>query len=80
MCKANVFVVYQRCIELLAEDPERQLRRQRLKLEKASLLAGWECVTNFKNKYTDAASFNMPGEASVTSNHADDDYDMLHDE
>lgn len=80
ICKANAFVVYQRCIELLAEEPERKLRRQRLKLEKASLLAGRECVIKFKDKYMDAASFIMPGEAAEVSNHEDTDHDMLSEE
>jgi hypothetical protein len=50
-----------------------------LEREKASLLAGHECVMKFKNKYMDAASFDMPGEAGMALDHEDADHDMLYD-
>jgi hypothetical protein len=33
----------------------------------------------FKNKYMDAASFDMPGEAGMALDHEDADQDMLYD-
>ncbi|KAF2472329.1 P-loop containing nucleoside triphosphate hydrolase protein [Lindgomyces ingoldianus] len=82
--------VHERCVQLLADDPKREARRQELEQNKATLLAGRQCLNLLYEKYADASplnlsnGINMNGDGvgangdSVGAN-GDVDYDMLYE-
>lgn len=57
----NKTAAHKRCVQLLADDPQREARRQELERKKADLLAGQKCLDNLFNKYKNDAIFNPNG-------------------
>ncbi|KAF2192948.1 P-loop containing nucleoside triphosphate hydrolase protein, partial [Zopfia rhizophila CBS 207.26] len=47
---------HERCVQLLAEDPEREVRRVKLEGRKAALLAGQKCLLDLDQKYHDRST------------------------
>jgi GTPase SAR1 family protein len=67
--------VQNRCVELLAEDSEREERRRELEDQKARLIAGQDRLIALKERFRHAAP-SMETNEALDSQYADDDEEM----
>lgn len=69
---ADTPLEYQRCVQLLADDPVRETRRQELENRRLALLGGQECLKKLADKYTG------PSNATRTTAQGAETESMLH--